>query len=120
MGIRIGLVLLMCSALIICTAQISESVPAIKIGEQIWMSTNLDVSTFANGDLIPEAKTREEWNSASDNHLPAWCYYNNDTAIGNKYGKLYNWYAAADRRGLAPKGWHIPSDLEWKKLLDNL
>jgi len=120
MSIRIGLVLFMCIAFMICTAQINESVPAIKIGEQIWMSRNLDVSTFANGDLIPEAKTREEWNLASDNHLPAWCYYDNDTAIGRKYGKLYNWYAVADRRGLAPKGWHIPSDMEWKKLFDHL
>jgi uncharacterized protein (TIGR02145 family) len=104
----------------VCNAQTNESIPSVKIGEQTWMTKNLDVSTFANGDLIPEAKTREEWNLASDNHLPAWCYYNNDTAIGRKYGKLYNWYAVADRRGLASKGWHIPSDTEWKKLFDNL
>jgi uncharacterized protein (TIGR02145 family) len=105
---------------IVCKAQTYEDIPSIKIGEQIWMSKNLDTSNFANGDLIPEARTREEWNLASDKHLPAWCYYNNDTAFGSTYGKLYNWYAVSDWRGLAPKGWHIPSDMEWKKLFDNL
>jgi len=121
MIIRIASVFIIFSALgLICKAQTYESSPSVKIGEQVWMTKNLDVSTFANGDLIPEAKTREEWNLASDNHLAAWCYYNNDTVIGSKYGKLYNWYAVADRRGLAPKGWHIPSDTEWKKLFDNL
>jgi len=114
-------VLIIFSALgMICKAQTNENIPSVKIGEQIWMTKNLDVSTFANGDLIQEAKTREEWNLTSENHLPAWCYYSNDTAIGRKYGKLYNWYAVADQRGLAPKGWHIPSDMEWKKLFDNL
>ncbi len=101
-------------------AQTNENIPSVKIGEQVWMTKNLDVNTFANGDLITEAKTRVEWNLASDNHLPAWCYYNNDTAVGSKYGKLYNWYAVADKRGLPPKGWHIANDAEWKKLFDNL
>jgi uncharacterized protein (TIGR02145 family) len=44
---------------------------------------------------------------------PAWCYYDNDPANGSKYGKLYNWYAINDSRGIAPKGWHVPSDTEW-------
>ena len=92
----------------------------VTIGTQVWMTKNLDVSTFRNGDPIPEAKTKEEWESAGNNKQPAWCYYDNDPANGAKYGKLYNWYAVNDSRGLAPDGYHIPSDAEWTKLTDFL
>jgi uncharacterized protein (TIGR02145 family) len=47
---------------------------------------------------------------------PAWCYYDNDPSNGEKFGKLYNWFAVNDPRGLAPLGWHIPSDIEWFEL----
>jgi len=85
----------------------------VKIGKQIWMAENLNVDKFRNGDPIPEAKTDGEWERAGENKQPAWCYYNNDPTNGAKYGKLYNWYAINDARGLAPKGWHVPSDNEW-------
>jgi uncharacterized protein (TIGR02145 family) len=88
----------------------------VKIGNQIWSDTNLDVEKFNNGDIIPEAKTNEEWNLASKNKTSAWCYYDNDRNNGLKYGKLYNWYAITDPRGIAPKGWHIPKEEEWIKL----
>jgi uncharacterized protein (TIGR02145 family) len=90
------------------------------IGTQTWMAENLNVSTFRNGDPIPEAKTNEEWEKASKEGKPAWCYYENDPKNGAKYGKLYNWYAVNDPRGLAPAGWHIPSDAEWTTLGDHL
>jgi uncharacterized protein (TIGR02145 family) len=93
---------------------------SIKIGTQTWATKNLDVSTFRNGDPIPEAKTNEEWTKSGLEQKPAWCYYNNDPANGGKCGKLYNWYAVNDPRGLAPKGWHIPTDAEWTLLTDNL
>jgi uncharacterized protein (TIGR02145 family) len=89
-------------------------------GNQEWMTENLNVDKFRNGDPIPEAKTDEEWEKAGDNREPAWCYYDNDPANGEKYGKLYNWYAVNDPRGLAPKGWHVPSDEEWTTLTDHL
>ena len=92
----------------------------VTIGTQVWMTKNLDVSTFRNGDPIPEAKTNEEWKKAGENGQPAWCYYDNEPANGEKYGKLYNWYAVNDPRGLAPKGWHVPSDKEWTTLTDYL
>jgi len=92
----------------------------VSIGGQVFMSKNLDVSTFRNGDPIPQAKTYEEWGRAGENQQPAWCYYNNDPANGAKYGKLYNWYAVNDSRGLAPEGWHVPSDAEWTILTDYL
>ena len=92
------------------------SLKSVKIGTQIWMTENLNVSTFRNGDPISEAKTNEEWGKAEKEGKPAWCYYNNDPKNGSKYGKLYNWYAVNDPRGLAPTGWHVPTDEEWKKL----
>lgn len=89
----------------------------VTIGNQIWMTKNLDVTTFRNGDPIPEAKTEEEWFLAGENGEPAWCYYDNDPANGEKYGKLYNWYAVNDPRGLAPVGYHVPSDTDWTDLI---
>lgn len=88
----------------------------IKIGKQIWMSKNLDTDEFNNGDEIFQAKNGAEWSKADREKKPAWCYYNFDPNNNIKYGKLYNWYAVSDRRGLAPKGWHIPTRDEWETL----
>ena len=90
------------------------------IGKQTWMAENLNVSRFKNGDVIKEVKSIDEWAYACENQIPAWCYYNNDVNNGKKYGKLYNWCAILDSRGLAPEGWHIPSNSEWKILIDKL
>ena len=92
----------------------------IKIDTQIWMSENLNVSTYRNGDTIRHARTAEEWQDAASKGEGAWCYYNYDPKNGEIYGKLYNWYAVNDSRGLAPKGYHIPSDSEWTVLTDFL
>jgi uncharacterized protein (TIGR02145 family) len=88
----------------------------VQIGNQVWLTKNLDVSTFQNGDLIFHAKSNEEWVRAGQNRQPAWCYYNNDSLNCAKYGKLYNWYAVNDSRGIAPKGFHIPDEKEWETL----
>jgi len=95
-----------------------SEIAEVKIGNQIWMTQNLKVALFRNGDSVPYAKTAEEWEKAGKEQKPAWCYYNNDPANDSKYGKLYNWYAVNDPRVLAPAGWHIPSDVEWKQLTD--
>jgi len=92
----------------------------VTIGKQVWMKENLNVDKFRNGDPIPEAKTKEEWEKAGENGQPAWCYYNNNPDNGDRYGKLYNWYAVNDPRGLAPEGWKIPSDEDWSRLTDFL
>jgi uncharacterized protein (TIGR02145 family) len=88
----------------------------ITIGSQNWMSRNLDVDHYANGVLIPEAKTDEEWLSFATHKMGAWCYYDYNPKNGKIYGRLYNWYAVNDSNGLAPAGWHVPSDDEWKTL----
>lgn len=92
----------------------------VKIGEQRWMVKNLDVVTFRNGDSLLHAKNYEEWRNALDNEQPAWCFYEDDSTNGNIYGKLYNWYAVNDLRGLAPDGWKIPSEEDWLQLADYL
>lgn len=92
----------------------------VSIGSQIWTAKNLDVAVFQNGDLIQEATTAESWDAACAAGIPAWCYYDDDPENGKKYGKMYNWFAVNDPRGLAPEGWHIPSKGEWQILIDFL
>jgi uncharacterized protein (TIGR02145 family) len=92
----------------------------VKIGEQEWMSMNLNVEYFRNGDIILEANTKDEWIKAGEESKPSWCYYNNNSSNGEKYGKLYNWHAVNDPRGLAPEGWHVPANAEWTVLTDYL
>ncbi len=92
----------------------------VSFGTQVWTVPNLNVSHFRNGDTILQAMTEEEWIKAAEAGEPAWCYQQNNPANGNGYGKLYNWYAVNDPRGLAPEGWHIPSNADWKTLIKNL
>ncbi len=94
--------------------------PSVKIGHQVWMTENLNVDRYRNGEIIPQVQGEEGWEDAAENKQPAWCYYNNDPANGPKYGKLYNGYAVSDPRGLCPAGWHIPSDDEWTMLTNAL
>jgi uncharacterized protein (TIGR02145 family) len=106
--------------LLFCSLEHISGAQTVTIGTQVWMTKNLDVTKFRNGDPIPEANTVEEWVKAGENKQPAWCYYENNPANGTKYGKLYNWYAVNDPRGLAPVGYHVPSDAEWTRLKDFL
>jgi len=106
-------ILILTSAL---TMSLRVNAQSVKIGNQEWMTKNMNVSTFRNGDAIQNAQTAEEWKKAGDNEQPAWCYFENDPENEEKYGKLYNFYAVKDPRGLAPAGWHVPSDEEWATL----
>ena len=91
--------------------------PTAVIGTQQWMRQNLDIETYRNGDVIPQVTDPAVWGNLTTG---AWCYYNNDPANGAIYGKLYNWYAVTDPRGLAPQGWHISTGAEWATLKDFL
>lgn len=99
-----------------------EDYGTVKIGNQEWTKENLNVTTFRNGDPIPQAATDEDWKEAGRSHTPAWCYYKNNPDFGGVqyYGKLYNFWAVIDKRGLAPKGFHIPNNNEWIILLNCL
>jgi uncharacterized protein (TIGR02145 family) len=90
------------------------SIPSITIGSQIWSTNNLDVARYRNGDPIPQVTDSTQWANLTTG---AWCWYNNDsTTYAVTYGRLYNWYAVNDPRGLAPQGWHVPTDAEWNIL----
>jgi uncharacterized protein (TIGR02145 family) len=78
------------------------------------MQKNLNVCKYRNGDDIPQVQDRTQWANLKTG---AWCYYENNTSNGPVYGKLYNWYAVNDPRGLAPTGYHIPTDAEWTTLI---
>lgn len=92
----------------------------VNIGNQIWLSRNLNVSCFRNGDTIKELKTKNDWANANELKLPGWCYYNNDSKNGVSCGKIYNQFAISDKRGLAPEGFHISTITDWELLLQIL
>lgn len=99
----------------------------VQIGNQVWMTENLDVLKYSDGTLIPQVTDPKVWAALTTG---AWCYNSNFSATD--YGKLYNWYAVAGiydaasladpllRKKLAPTGWHVPSDAEWTTLTDFL
>ncbi|HEQ99299.1 MAG TPA: hypothetical protein ENO22_08180 [candidate division Zixibacteria bacterium] len=85
----------------------------ILIGEQCWMAENLKVTHYRNGDPLPNVTDAGAWNGLTSG---AYCDYNNDDGQVEVYGRLYNWYALIDSRNIAPEGWHLPTDAEWKQL----
>lgn len=85
----------------------------VLIGEQCWMMENLKVTHYRNGDPIPNVTDGGEWSGLSTG---AYCNYDNDEGNVATYGRFYNWYAVNDSRNIAPEGWHVPTDAEWKQL----
>ncbi|MFZ4786184.1 MAG: fibrobacter succinogenes major paralogous domain-containing protein [Flavobacteriales bacterium] len=96
--------------------QRDTSYSSVLIGNLVWFSENLKVEKFRNGEKINYAKTQEEWKALNEKKLPAFAYYNFDSLNCAKMGKLYNWFAVTDDRMLAPLGWRIPSELDWRNL----
>jgi uncharacterized protein (TIGR02145 family) len=91
----------------------TESFRTVQIKSQTWMAENLNVTHFQNGDPIPQATSPEDWIKAGDDGLPMWTYFEFNPNHGAKYGKLYNWFAVMDERGIAPQGWRVPSFYDW-------
>lgn len=91
----------------------------VKIGKQTWMAENLDTDMLSRDEKISDAKTDDNRMLASRRENPAWCYYNNDPENGKKYGRLYNWEAATEKK-LAPSGWRFPAEKDWSALIKNL
>ncbi len=89
---------------------------SVKIGNQIWLVENLKTTKYANGDPIANVTNPDTWGGLT---TPAYCWYNNDSKIGEVYGGLYNFYVGTDPRGLI-SGWHVPIDLEWRDMVTSL
>ncbi|HPG41094.1 MAG TPA: fibrobacter succinogenes major paralogous domain-containing protein [bacterium] len=87
---------------------------AVTIGSQVWTTCNLKVTHYRNGDPIPNVTEDMVWHNL---HSGAYCNYNNDPTYSSTYGRFYNWFAVTDSRGLAPQGWHVPTDEEWQTLI---
>ncbi|MCK5684442.1 choice-of-anchor D domain-containing protein, partial [bacterium] len=83
---------------------------------QWWMAENLNATKYRNGEEIlhvSDLSNPEAWTALTSG---AYCYSYNDANNAATYGALYNWYTVGDARGLAPEGWHVPTDNEWKEL----
>lgn len=87
---------------------------SVIIGTQVWMTANLKVTTYRNGDPIPNVAHGEAWGSLTSG---AYCDYNNEASNSATYGRLYNWYAVSDPRNVAPPGWHVATQTEWNTLV---
>ncbi len=97
----------------------AEVIPdEIVIGDIVWMRKNLNVTVLKNGDSIPKAHNSYEWNQFSKKSQACWSYYNYDENVNPEYGKLYNWHAVNDIRGLATKGFHVANHTEWNSMID--
>jgi uncharacterized protein (TIGR02145 family) len=99
-----------------CNGQVDE-IATVTICNQIWTLKNLSISKYRNGDNIPQVTDPTVWSNLTTG---AWCWYNNDSAKNSGLGRLYNWFAVMDPRGLAPAGWHVPSIDEWITLRECL
>ena len=82
----------------------------VLIGEQCWFAENLRNENYENGDLISSYLSASEWQNTNSGAVAVFNYSAANLEI---YGRLYNWYAIEDARGLCPSGWHVPADDEW-------
>ncbi len=89
----------------------------VQIGEQCWFAENLRTEHYADGDEIPGQLTSSEWSNTFEG---AQAVYTNEASNLSDYGRLYNWYAVDDERGICPTGWHVPTDVECTTLTDGL
>ncbi len=95
--------------------QLHGQFPSVIIGSQEWMTSNLSVTHYRNGDPIARPESIDEWRGLTTG---ASCSYEKDSGHDRIFGRLYNWYALNDPRGLAPEGWRIPEDSDWQELID--
>ena len=86
---------------------------SVVIGEQEWMVENLKVTHYRDGTAIPNVTSDRLWTITGNG---AYCYFDNHISNGDIYGALYNGYAVTDSRNIAPDGWHVPTDAEWREL----
>ncbi len=89
----------------------------VTIGGQIWLVENLNVTHYRNGDPIEWISDNPEWEGFTSG---AYCDYENEPGNAATFGRLYNWFAVADNRNIAPEGWHVSMDADWTVLANYL
>ena len=87
-----------------------NSYKTIKIGNQWWMAENLKVTVFNDSSKILNIDTKANDSVWAKQLNPAYC------VVDTSFGALYNWFVVNNTKSIAPKGWHIPTDEEWKTL----
>ena len=92
----------------------------IKVGDLYWTIDNFKSQSYSNGDPIFLALGDQEYLSAGNQAQGVVCDINNDSTLSDTHGKLYNWFAVNDDRGLAHEGWRIPSEEDWLKIETHL
>lgn len=100
----------------------------VGIAGRCWFAENLRTDGYRNGDPIPSGFSSGEW--LSDMEGGQCIYGEGDSRVYSgsadveanyaAFGRLYNWYAVDDWRGVCPSGWHVPSDAEWQALADGV
>ena len=93
---------------------IYPDIEGVNIGNQHWQTSNYEGVVTANGTVIPEVQNASAWAALT---TPAWCYYNNDPALGAVYGKLYNHYAVDAIALNPPTGWRVPTKADFTQLI---
>ncbi len=98
------------------SGQKPEPIKTVKIGDQVWMAANLDVTKFRNGDDISDVPNAESWKISGSYGIPSYAAYENNPEYRKKWGLLYNYFAISDPRGLCPDGWRVPNNKDWNDL----
>jgi uncharacterized protein (TIGR02145 family) len=99
------------------TDVVGNTYQTARIGDQIWMAENLRTERYADNTIIPQVTDGTAWINLSTG---AYCWFDNNSNYDVPQGKLYNWYAVADDRGLCPTGWQVPTDTDFGILIDFL
>lgn len=114
-----GQIIFVVALLVLSTCGRKEQ-PSVRIGDQRWMASNLDVISFSTGETLMDASSVELWNQALQMQIPAYSRIEKDSVQGLSPVILYNWFAVSDPRGLCPKGWNVPTDTDWSAMVSQL
>jgi uncharacterized protein (TIGR02145 family) len=89
---------------------------------RVWMAENLRTTRYTDGTPLKLVTQKADW---FYKEKPGYSWYKNDSVKNGKpYGVLYNWYAinylTNGNKFVCPTGWHVPTDEEWKSLINAL
>ena len=108
-----------CETLSRCSSQTIDGhiYSVLEIGDQCWFAENLRSAVYADGSAIPEATNNGTWSNLNSGGQSI---YDNDPSNLDDYGRLYNWHAVEDSRGLCPSGYSVPDDSDVQTLIDEI